>query len=412
MKRTVRNILFGAAACLMTAAVALPLNLFYAQAGGFVNWKDGGKQDGKNSVEISVRLRDDENFEESATFQIALLLKQANGTFVKEEDCSFQFSQGIKGNPKVVVSDCRYMGEGEIRILISGRKETDGSGGILNKKSSLVLGKLFVESDQDVAVSLIEEQCTAVDERGNTTAINWEDEETQYTIPAGSSSETPPSEEEPGNNDPSEGDPDDPSNPDNPDNEKPGSGNSGRPSGGSGGSSKKHSSGGNNTEDFIESSTGPGLAVEANGNWEAVSGGLWKFRFANGSYAKNEWIYVKGLWYRIGSDEIMVTGWIQYNGVWYYLKPIIGYMTTGWQFVNQHWYYMGTNGIMRSQGWRQIDGKWYYLNPVVPVPRQVTDPVTGNVITTTEGQLPQGAMYANTTTPDGYYVDAKGVWIP
>ncbi len=414
MKRTIRTILLGAAACLTAAAVALPLNLFYAQAAGFVNWKDAGEQDGKNAVEISVRLREEEIFEESATFQVGFLLKQADGTALKEEDCDFQFSQGIKGNPKVVVSDCRYMGEGEMRILVSSRKAPDGSGGILNKESALTLGKLYVESEQDVTVTLIEEQCKAVDERGNLTEINWLGEEKQYTFQAGNDPGTTPSEpgsseEDPGNNDdPSKPDPENPSTGDN----NNGGNLIGGSSGGSGNRVRRSSSGGESIEDYIESSTGPGLAVEAKGDWEAVSGGLWKFRFENGTYARNEWIYVKGLWYRLGNDEIMITGWFQDNGLWYYLKPDSGYMTTDWRFVNDHWYYMGTNGIMRSQGWRQIDGKWYYLNPVVPVPRQTTDPVTGAVIMTTEGQLPQGAMYANTTTPDGYHVDANGVWIP
>ena len=52
MKRTIRTILLGAAACLTAAAVALPMNLFYAQAATFVNWKAAGEQDGKYAIEI------------------------------------------------------------------------------------------------------------------------------------------------------------------------------------------------------------------------------------------------------------------------------------------------------------------------------------------------------------------------
>ena len=50
--------------------------------------------------------------------------------------------------------------------------------------------------------------------------------------------------------------------------------------------------------------------------------------------------------------------------------------------VNGSWYYMNGSGEMQT-GWQYIGGRWYYLG---------TD----------------GAMYANTRTPDGYYVDGSG----
>lgn len=42
-------------------------------------------------------------------------------------------------------------------------------------------------------------------------------------------------------------------------------------------------------------------------------------------------------------------------------------------------------------GWNQIDGKWYYFSME-------------------EGSA-NGMLLKNTTTPDGYKVDADGVWI-
>ena len=42
-------------------------------------------------------------------------------------------------------------------------------------------------------------------------------------------------------------------------------------------------------------------------------------------------------------------------------------------------------------GWRQIDGKWYYFSM--------------------EEGSENGMLLKNTTTPDGYKVDADGVWI-
>ena len=60
-------------------------------------------------------------------------------------------------------------------------------------------------------------------------------------------------------------------------------------------------------------------------------------------------------------------------------------MTTGWQFVNGVWYYLNPNGKMVT-GWKLASGKWYYLRS-------------------------WGGMLSDGTTPDGYRVDASGVWV-
>jgi glucan-binding YG repeat protein len=43
-------------------------------------------------------------------------------------------------------------------------------------------------------------------------------------------------------------------------------------------------------------------------------------------------------------------------------------------------------------GWRVVDGVYYYFNPV------------------SDGH--RGRMYADEMTPDGYYVDQNGKWVP
>ena len=106
----------------------------------------------------------------------------------------------------------------------------------------------------------------------------------------------------------------------------------------------------------------------------------WWYRYDSGSYPKNEW---KLLPYSGG------TAWYAFDEV--------GYMRTGWFLSGEHWYYLSaandaTLGKLMT-GWIEVGGKWYYLEPV------------GNAA------HPQGAMYANEMTPDGYKVDASGAWV-
>ena len=106
----------------------------------------------------------------------------------------------------------------------------------------------------------------------------------------------------------------------------------------------------------------------------------------------------------------MVTGWFQFEGKWYYLRPS-GEMAIGWQKDQDWWYHLGVAGAM-DIGWIQIDGKWYLLNEIMPVPQKRMDPATGQMIESTEGQMHYGALYVNTTTPDGYVVDESGRMVP
>ena len=83
-------------------------------------------------------------------------------------------------------------------------------------------------------------------------------------------------------------------------------------------------------------------------------------------------------------------GWSKSNDSWTYIYN--GQTHTGWLQTSEGWYYMDLSTGHMSTGFKQIDGKWYYFNTA-----------------SDKGTL--GAMLANTTTPDGYQVDANGAWI-
>ena len=84
------------------------------------------------------------------------------------------------------------------------------------------------------------------------------------------------------------------------------------------------------------------------------------------------------------SSGAMKIGWLKENRLWYYLDTETGQMVTGIHKVNDETYYFDANGAMQT-GWKQLDGKWYYFQA-------------------------DGSLLRNGTTPDGYKVNAEGVW--
>ena len=151
--------------------------------------------------------------------------------------------------------------------------------------------------------------------------------------------------------------------------------------GSSGGSASSGGSSGGGSGSFKVSSslTGQVLGVDrslSGGQWVQDEKGWW-YKRADGSYPKNSWGYEayngKSYWYYFLDSGYMATGWIEVNGSKYYLFP----NSDGWK------------GRMLT-GWQWIDGNCYYLD--------------------TKGQN-EGALYRNTTTPDGFTVDSEGRWV-
>ena len=151
--------------------------------------------------------------------------------------------------------------------------------------------------------------------------------------------------------------------------------------GSSGGSASSGGSSGGGSGSFKVSSSFSGqvLGVDrslSGGQWIQDEKGWW-YKRADGSYPKNSWGYEayngKSYWYYFLDSGYMATGWVDVNGSKYYLFP----NSDGWK------------GRMLT-GWQWIDGNCYYLDP--------------------QGQN-EGALYRNTTTPEGYAVDAEGRWV-
>lgn len=134
------------------------------------------------------------------------------------------------------------------------------------------------------------------------------------------------------------------------------------------------------------------------GNFSNSSNGI-TFKDENGNYATG-WQQINGSWYYFNpsnNNKAISSSWALIEGKWFLFNEY-GIMQTGWVNVNSYWYYLnpvsdGTRGAMVT-GWMQSgpSGPWYYLQQG------------------TNGPLPEGAMYANMNTPDGFFVDGNGEW--
>ena len=59
---------------------------------------------------------------------------------------------------------------------------------------------------------------------------------------------------------------------------------------------------------------------------------------------------------------LIKTGWVQYQGNWYYMYSDGHVFHGGWLKVSNKWYYMDTETGMMKKGWLKTSGKYYYLN--------------------------------------------------
>ena len=123
--------------------------------------------------------------------------------------------------------------------------------------------------------------------------------------------------------------------------------------------------------------------------------------------ARDGWVKIGARWY-LYDNGTKLTGWQKDGNTWYYLdeKGVMlcnglaeidgktyyfydwGGMASAWWHKDEdgNWYYFRGNGAMAISSWIEWKGEYYYVGA-------------------------DGKMLTNTTTPDGYRVDANGVWI-
>ena len=133
--------------------------------------------------------------------------------------------------------------------------------------------------------------------------------------------------------------------------------------------------------------------------WDYING-YWYY-FDGSGYMQYGWEEINGTWYHFSGSGAMDTGWY-WNGSSYLYLDDSGAMSVGWDYINGYWYYFNGSGYMLT-GWQVIDGADYYFYGDGSMARStwIGSYYLGS----------SGAMLKDTTTPDGYQVDAYGKWV-
>ncbi len=394
-----------------------------AAGGGYIQMESGKKE---NQVRISLDFSGDREFgkymEDIGAVQVDLALETPEPEDITRAE--FTFEASIQKDPDVKIRDGIFLEDtGRFSIFLAGNGTGDG---LFNGGKKLELGVLQTASTEDITLRV--ERIAAV--AGEELVFETDGgRETEFLLKA-----TDPGEDQgenggsgdgdnSGNGDGSGGEDGNGGDPGDGD----GSGDDGTSGDGDGTDGNTGNGQGNNGGSGNGSGNGSGgsyrpvkstgficpqvSARETAGQW-IQTGEDWQFRFSGGAMAMDCWIFKGGEWYHMGADSLMDRGWHyqKETGSWYYLREN-GAMKKGWIQLSGIWYYLGTADGRMAVGWQSIGEKWYYLNPAEPVPVPATDPVTGQTVQSTEGQLPYGAMYQNRKTPDGFMTGTDGAWM-
>lgn len=420
MRRTIIGSLVAAAFIAAAAGTGIAA---LAAGGGYIQMEAGKKE---NQVRISLDFSGDREIGkymgDIGAVQLDLALETPEPEDITQAE--FIFEAGIRKDPDVKIKDGIFLEDtGRFSIFLAGSGTGDG---LFNGGKKLELGVLQTASTEDVILRV--ERIAAASGEGLVFETDGGNEN-EFLLKAAGSGEGQGENggsgdgDNSGNGDGSGGEDGNGGDPGDGD----GSGDDGTSGDGDGTDGNTGNGQGNNGGSGNGSGNGSGgsyrpvkstgficpqvSARETAGQW-IQTGEDWQFRFSGGAMAMDCWIFKGGEWYHMGADGLMDRGWHyqKETGSWYYLREN-GAMKKGWIQLSGIWYYLGTADGRMAVGWQSIGEKWYYLNPAEPVPVPATDPVTGQTVQSTEGQLPYGAMYQNRKTPDGFMTGADGAWM-
>ena len=175
---------------------------------------------------------------------------------------------------------------------------------------------------------------------------------------------------------------------------------------------------GDNDDNGSNSSSSRKTIISESGSWRQDEKGIWFERTAGG-YPEYCWSFIDGKWFHFNAEGYLTLGWyLSEDGKWYYCAPDktlgtpIGAMYTGWlkDGADGYWYYLDPNTGEMLTSWREIKGQWYYLNPeTLGDSGWMQDSSSMQRKNNVKAVMPKVALYVNTQSPEGYFVDVNGV---
>ncbi len=125
-------------------------------------------------------------------------------------------------------------------------------------------------------------------------------------------------------------------------------------------------------------------------------------------------VNVGGVNYLTDSQGERYSGWfMNWDENWYYFNKSDKTMKTGWHHDDEdgYWYYLNPSDGRMVVGWQNIDGKEYFFQPVRNRGNYYFSSEQEKWLYSLNSNVPYGAMYTATTTPDGSMVDGTGAKI-
>ena len=147
------------------------------------------------------------------------------------------------------------------------------------------------------------------------------------------------------------------------------------------------------------------------------------YYFVSSGAMKTGWLKDKDVWYYLDKDGVMLTGLQEINGSRYYLNAS-GAMQTGWKWLDNHYYYFTSSGAMKT-GWLKDKDTWYYLDKEGIMLTGLQEINGARYYLNASGAMEtgwkqlngnwyyfqtNGSLLRNGTSPDGYKLNADGIW--
>lgn len=133
------------------------------------------------------------------------------------------------------------------------------------------------------------------------------------------------------------------------------------------------------------SDAGATVGTEANG-WVKEEDGRYRYRKPDDSFISDGWLKLDNKSYYFDKDGYMLADTVTPDGFYVNASGVKQNYIPGWKQVGSKWKYILKNGSYAANQWIQDkDQSWYYFNMI-------------------------GDMVTDTNSPDGYHVDANGVW--